>query len=190
MGQRHLPGLALAVVRDGRIETIRTYGRANVERDAPVTRETVFEIGSMTKQFTAAAVMMLVEDGRLRLDESIATYLPEVPARWRAITVRHLLTHTSGLQEYLSVPWLPDQAHALGHREMTRLFASRVAQEFAPGETWACSNTGYLLLGDIIDRVSGRSYWEFLRARIFDRAGMRATRSSEPRAFIPRRAAG
>ena len=190
MRSLRLPGVALAVVRDGKVETLRTYGKANLELDAPVTRNTVFELGSLTKQFTAAAVMMLVEDRKLALDDTIATHLPEVPEAWRAITVRHLLVHSSGLQEYLSVPGLPDQAHALGQREMTRLFASRITGEFSPGSTWAYSNTGYLLLGDLIERVSGQSYWDFLRARVFGPAGMYATRSSEPRAVIRDRAAG
>lgn len=185
-----LPGLALAVVRGSEVVTLRTYGKANLELDAPVTPNTVFELGSLTKQFTAAAVMMLAEDGRLGLDDSIAAHLPEVPDAWRAITIRHLLTHSSGLQDYLTIPGLPEQAHALGHREMTRLFASRITREFAPGDTWAYSNTGYLLLGDIIERRSGHSYWEFLRARVFVPAGMQATRSSEPRAVIRDRATG
>ena len=185
-----LPGLALAVVRNGTVETLRTYGTANLEVGAAVTRDTVFELGSLTKQFTAVAVMMLVEDGKLRLDDSIATHLPEVPGAWRGITIRHLLTHSSGLREYLSVPGLPDRAHALGHREMTGLFATSIPQEFSPGDTWAYSNTGYLLLGDIVERTSGQSYWEFLRARVFAPAGMQSTRSSEPRAVIRHRASG
>jgi CubicO group peptidase (beta-lactamase class C family) len=190
MRQLRLPGLALAIVRDGKAETIRTYGKASLELDVPVTPDTVFELGSLTKQFTASAVMMLVEDGKLRLDDSIATHLPKVPDEWRGITIRHLLTHSSGLREYLGIPGLADEAHALGHREMTALFAARIAQEFPPGDTWAYSNTGYLLLGDIIERASSQSYWEFLRARIFLPAGMQATRSSEPRAVIRNRAKG
>lgn len=185
-----LPGLALAVVRGGKVMTLRTYGKANLELDAPVTRDTVFELGSLTKQFTAVAVMMLAEDGRLRLDDSIAAHLPEVPEAWRAITIRHLLTHSAGLQDYLTIAGLPEQSHALSHREMTRLFAARITREFPPGDTWAYSNTGYLLLGDIIERASGQSYWEFLRARVFVPAGMQATRSSEPRAVIRDRATG
>jgi CubicO group peptidase (beta-lactamase class C family) len=190
MQQLRLPGLALAVVRDGAVVAVRTYGSANLELGTPVTRDTVFELGSLTKQFTAAAVMLLVEDGRLRLDDGITTHLREVPAAWRAITVRHLLTHSSGLRDYLTVPGLPEQAHSLPHREMTALFAQRVPLEFLPGETWAYSNTGYLLLGDIVERVAGESYWDFLRARIFARAEMHLTGSSEPRTVIRGRAAG
>jgi CubicO group peptidase (beta-lactamase class C family) len=186
-----LPGVAIAVVRDGEVGTIRSYGIANLELDVPVTNDTVFEIGSVTKQFTAVALMMLVEEGKVRLDDSITKHLPQLPVGWRAITVRHLLTHSSGIQEYLSVPGLPDQAHAArSHDEMSRLLGTRLKLEFKPGETWAYNNSGYLLLGNIIERASGRTYWEFLRERIFAPLGMNATRSSDPRALIPRRAAG
>jgi CubicO group peptidase (beta-lactamase class C family) len=178
-------------VRNGEIVTTRTYGAANLELDVPVTDETVFEIGSVTKQFTAAALMMLVEEGKVGLDDSIAKHLPQVPAHWRGITVRHLLTHSSGIQEYLSVRGLPEQAHAAkSHDEMTRLLGERLNLEFAPGETWAYSNSGYLLLGNVIERVSGKSYWEFLRERIFTPLGMTATRSSDPGTVIPKRATG
>ena len=186
-----LPGLALAVVREGEVATIRTYGRANLELDVPVTEETVFEIGSLTKQFTSAALMMLVEEGKVALDDSIAKHLPQIPSKWRGITVRHLLTHSGGIQEYLSVAGLADRAHAASsHDEMTRLLGQRLKLEFAPGETWAYSNPGYLLLGNIIERASGKPYWEFLSERIFAPLGMPATRSSDPRALIPKRAAG
>jgi CubicO group peptidase (beta-lactamase class C family) len=191
MRELRLPGLALAVVREGEVATIRTYGRANLELDVPVTEETVFEIGSVTKQFTSAALLMLVEEGKVALDDSIAKHLPHVPGKWRGITVRHLLNHSAGIQEYLSVAGLADQAHAASsHDEMTRLLGQRLKLEFAPGETWAYSNPGYLLLGNIIERASGKSYWEFLRERILTPLGMEATRSSDPRAVIPKRAAG
>jgi D-alanyl-D-alanine carboxypeptidase len=191
MRQLHIPGLSLAVVRDGRIAKARAYGLANVEVNAPVTEETVFEIGSVTKQFTAAAVMMLVEEGKLGLDEPIRKYLVGVPDAWSAVTLRHLLTHSSGIQNYLGVPGLPDIAHAASsHDEMNRIFFERLQLEFQPGETWSYSNSGYLLLGSIIEKASGKSYWEFLEERIFKPLGMNATRSSEPRAIIPNRASG
>lgn len=106
MRQLHLPGLDVAVVRDGQAVKSKGYGLANVELDVPVTEETVFEIGSLTKQFTAAAVLMLVEEGKVRLDDSLSKHLPGVPAAWSAVTVRHLLTHSSGIQNYLDVPGL------------------------------------------------------------------------------------
>lgn len=164
---------------------------ANLELNAPVTEETVFEIGSVTKQFTSAALMMLVEEGKVGLDDSIAKHLPQLPSTWRRITVRHLLNHSSGIQEYLSVPRLAEQAHAATtHNEMTRLLGRRLKLEFAPGETWSYSNSGYLLLGNIIEAASGKSYWEFLRERIFAPLGMSASRSSDPGSLIAQRAAG
>lgn len=191
MRQLRLPGLALVVARDGAVVTTRTYGSADLARKAPVTRDTVFELGSVTKQFTAMAVMMLVEEGKVSLDASIATYLPDVPDHWRRITVRHLLTHSSGIQEYLSVPDLAEKVHAAAdHDEITRILFESLPLEFAPGDTWAYSNSGYLLLGNIIERVSGKSYWEFLRERVFEPLEMRSTRSSDPRAKIRNRAAG
>lgn len=190
MRQQRLPGVALAVVGDA-VSTMRTYGTANLELGVPVTEETVFELGSITKQFTAVAILMLVEEGKVGLDERIATYLPQVPQPWQAITVRHLLTHSSGIQEYLSVPGLPDEAHAAESREkMAQLFFQRLKLEFAPGETWSYSNSGYLLLGSIIEKASGKSYWEFLSERVFSPLGMHATRSSNPSAIIRNRSAG
>lgn len=191
MRQLHIPGLALAVVRDGQIAKIRAYGLANVELNAPVTEDTVFELGSVTKQFTAAAILLLVEEGKIGLDEPIKKYLAGVPDAWSAVTVRHLLTHSSGIQNYLGVPGLPDAAHAApSHDEMNRIFFERLQLEFQPGETWSYSNSGYLLLGSIIEKASGKSYWEFLNECIFQPLGMSVTRSSEPRAIIPHRASG
>lgn len=106
MRQMHLPGLAIAVVRDGRVATVRAYGFANLERRLPVTESSVLELGSVSKQFTSALIMMLVEEGRVGLDERISTYLPGVPKTWAGITVRHLLTHSSGIPNYLLVPGL------------------------------------------------------------------------------------
>ena len=190
MRQRQLPGVAVAVVERGRVKTMRHYGVASLELPTPVTSDTVFELGSLSKQFTAAAILMLAEEEKIELDGSIARYLADVPQEWRAITIRHLLTHSSGIQEYLAVPGLPDQAHAVDHEGMTRMFFQRLRLEFEPGATWAYSNSGYLLLGNIIERVSGQSYWAFLEQRIFKPSGMTATRSSDPRAVIRNRARG
>lgn len=191
MRQLHIPGLSIAVVRDGRIAESRGYGLANVELKADVTEDTVFEIGSITKQFTATAIMMLVEEGKVGLDDKIAKFLAGAPKAWSAVTIRHLLTHSSGIQNYLAVPDFPDIHHAgLSHDEITAVFFERLQLEFQPGETFAYSNSGYLLLGNIIEKVSGKSYWEFLNERIFEPLGMTATRSSEPTAIIPNRASG
>jgi CubicO group peptidase (beta-lactamase class C family) len=107
MRQLHIPGLSLAIVRDGRITKAHGYGFANLELKARATKETVYEIGSNTKQFTAAAIMMLVEDGKVHLEDAITKYFPEAPEAWRGITIRHLLSHTSGIQNHVAVPhWL------------------------------------------------------------------------------------
>ena len=191
MRQLHIPGLSLAVVRDGQVIKSHGYGLANVELNSPVTADTVFELGSITKQFTATATMMLVEEGKLGLDDKISKYLAGVPEAWSEITIRHLLTHSSGIQNYLAVPNFPDiHRDGLSHDEITKLFFQRLQLEFPPGETWAYSNSGYLLLGNIIEKVSGKSYWQFLDERIFKPLGMNATRNSEPAAIITNRARG
>lgn len=190
MERFHIPGLAMAVVRDGQVIAAKGYGRASLELDAPVTPETVFEIGSITKQFTAAAIMLLVEEGKVRLDDKITTYLSGLPEAWANVTVRHLLTHTSGIKSYTSVmDFLTLCRNDHTPEEIIRM-VSEFPLEFQPGEKWAYSNTGYYLLGLIIEKASGRSYWEFLDERIFKPLGMTATRSSEPRTIIPNRARG
>src|SRR5687767_10652119 len=104
MQKQHIPGLALAVIRDGKAVKAKGYGMASVELKVPATRDTVFELGSITKQFTAVAVMMLVEEGKVKLDEKILTYVSGLPEAWANATVRHLLTHTSGIKGYTEVP--------------------------------------------------------------------------------------
>ncbi len=192
MRQLHIPGLSLAVVRDGRVVKSKGYGLAHVELNVPITEDTVFEIGSITKQFTAAAIMMLVEENKIVLDDPISKYLDGVPKAWGEVTIRHLLTHSSGIQNYLDVPGLFSETARTGlsHDDIARLFFERLQLEFRPGETWSYSNTGYLLLGNVIEKASRKSYWAFLDERIFKPLSMNATRSGEPRAIIPNRAAG
>jgi CubicO group peptidase (beta-lactamase class C family) len=186
MRQFHIPGISMAVVRDGRILKTQAYGTANVELAVPVTRDTVFEIGSMTKQFTAAAVMMLVEEGRVRLDDRLSEYLPDVPAAWSGITIRHLLTHTSGINTQdidASKLWSVGKPAVLGA-------FYKLPLEFQPGEAWVYCNKGYNVLGVVIERASGKSYADFLAERIFKPLGMLASTVSQRRVIIPGRAAG
>ena len=191
MTRMRFPGLALAVVREGAVVTTRAYGSADLAGKTPVKLDTVFEIGSISKQFTAMAVMMLVEEGKISLEASIATYLPDVPEPWRPITVRHLLTHSSGIREYLSDPDLAKEVHEAGdHAAVARLLTGRLPLDFAPGATWAYSNSGYLLLGHIVERASETPYWDFMKARVFEPAGMLSTRSSDAGAKIRNRARG
>jgi CubicO group peptidase (beta-lactamase class C family) len=196
MRQLHIPGTSLAIVRDGRIVKAKGYGFANLELKAPATKDTVYEIGSNTKQFTAAAIMMLVEEGKIRLEDAITKYFPEAPESWRGITIRHLLTHTSGIQNHVAVPdWLDvfrtnlKFETAPARDELLKMFF-KLPLEFQPGETWAYDNTGYYLLGIIIEKASGKSYWQFLNERIFKPLGMNATRNTDPQPIIPNRASG
>ena len=192
----HVPGASLAVVRDGHITKAQGYGFANLELRSPATKETVYEIGSTSKQFTATAIMMLVEEGKIRLDDTITKYFPEAPQAWRGITIRHLLTHTSGIQNHVAVPhWLDVFRTNLAFEtapsrdELLKMFF-KLPLEFQPGETWAYDNTGYYLLGIIIEKASGKSYWQFLDERIFKPLGMNATRSTDPQPIVRNRASG
>ncbi|MGC2353411.1 MAG: serine hydrolase domain-containing protein [Candidatus Udaeobacter sp.] len=196
MRRLHIPGVSLAMVRDGHIVKAQGYGFANFELKAPAIKETVYEIGSNTKQFTAAAIMMLVEDGKVRLEDEITKYFPEAPETWRGITIRHLLTHTSGIQNHVAVPdWLDifrtnlKFETAPARDELVKMFF-KLPLEFQPGETWAYDNTGYYLLGIVIEKTSGKSYWQFLDERIFKPLGMNATRSTDPQPIVPNRASG
>ena len=164
MRQLHIPGLSLAIVHDGRITKAQGYGFANVELKARATKETVYEIGSNTKQFTAAAIMMLVQDGKVHLEDAITKYFPQAPAAWHGITIRHLLSHTSGIQNHVAVPhWLDVFRTNLAFEtapprdELLKMFFT-LPLEFRPGETWAYDNTGYYLLGIIIEQVSSKTY--------------------------------
>jgi D-alanyl-D-alanine carboxypeptidase len=192
----HIPGASLAVVRNGKIIKSKGYGVADLQAGSAATPRTVYEIGSMTKQFTAVAVMILAEEGKISLDEPVTKYFAGAPDWWNRITVRHLLTHTSGIQNHVAVPGYLDifKTSITGKEtpardELLREFY-KLPSEFAPGETWAYDNTGYYLLGIIIEKASGKNYWQFLDERIFTPLGMTSTRSTDTRAIVPNRAAG
>lgn len=182
---RGIPGLAIAVSRDGRVVYAKGFGFANLEHRVPVTPETVFQSGSVGKQFTATAVMQLVADGKLSVDDPVRKYFPEAPASWDPITIRHLLTHTSGLGDY------PDDTDFRRDYTEDDLLAMIVRRplEFAPGAKWRYSNLAYVTLGILIRRVSGKYYGDFLAERIFTPLGM-GTRVISERELVPHRAAG
>jgi CubicO group peptidase (beta-lactamase class C family) len=189
MKKRRIPGLALAVVKNGEVVKVQGYGLANLEHDAPVTPETVFELASVTKQFTATAIMRLSEQGKLKLDDPINKYLPDAPSKWNGITIRHLLTHTGGI-----VSLEQGFADLSGKTEVSteELFRS-VAKDplsFAPGERHQYSDAGYFLLGMIIEKVSGQRYRHFLREQFFNSLAMTATSILDQWAIIKHRAAG
>jgi CubicO group peptidase (beta-lactamase class C family) len=196
MQRQKVPGVALGIVRKGQVIAAKGYGDANVELSVPVTAETIFQSGSVGKQFTATAVMLQVEDGRLALDDSITKYFTDAPPSWRPITVRHLLTHTSGIPDYeTEVANSGGGAQVVDYRrdyteeQMTKI-AYRMPLKFAPGSRWSYSNTGYVLLGILIHKVSGRFYGDVLKDRVFTPLGMKTARVISEADIVPHRAAG
>jgi CubicO group peptidase (beta-lactamase class C family) len=174
MTRQRVPGVALVVVRDGRIVKIAGYGVADREKNVPVGPNTVFKIGSVSKQFIAAGIMLLAQDGKLAVDDSVRKFLPDAPEAWSGITLRHLLSHTSGLiregPAFEPFTIQPDI-------DVVRSAYPRPLQS-KPGEKYAYSNVGYFTLAEIITRVSGRPWSEFLRERVFVPSGMTATRTT------------
>ena len=186
MTQKQIPGLALAILRNGRPIKVGTYGFADVELNARVKPDTLFQSASVGKQFTAALVQLLAGDGKLSLDDKLSDHLSGGPAVWDKITVRHLLTHTSGLGGYPEdFNFRRDRSEA----ELVQLIA-RQPLAFEPGTDWKYSNLGYVLLGAIARSVTGRFYGELLDERIFVPAGMKSARIMSEADIIPGRASG
>jgi CubicO group peptidase (beta-lactamase class C family) len=187
MTRQRIPGVAVAIVQKGKVLKSQGYGYANVEHAVPVTSETMFQSGSVGKQFTAALVMMLVEDGRIRLDASVRDYLPDAPESWQPITIRHLLTHTSGIPNYTD--GAIDCRRDYSEGQLAQV-AYGLSLEFAPGSRWSYSNTGYLLLGIVIHEAGGQFYGDLLRERVFRPLGMKTARVISEADIVPHRAAG
>jgi CubicO group peptidase (beta-lactamase class C family) len=188
MARQKIPGLSLAVVRDGALERARGYGLANLELGVAASERTIYQSGSLGKQFTAALVMLLVEEGRLALDDRIGRHLPGLPPAWAGITIRHLLTHTSGIEDYTETE-LVNYRLDYTDDELLRLVAT-LPLDFAPGVKWSYSNTGYLLLGLVVNRATGRFYGDLLRERVFAPLGMRTARVISEEEIVENRAAG
>jgi CubicO group peptidase (beta-lactamase class C family) len=186
MQRQSIPGLSLLVARGGKIIRAQGFGLANVELQVPVKPETVFQSGSVGKQFTATAVMMLVEEGKVGLDDNLTKYFPHAPNRWNEVTVRELLSHTGGFGDYpknfnFRKDWTED--------ELLKMVEG-IPLEYAPGTKWEYSNLGYLTLGILIHRVTGEFYGDFLQQRIFQPLGMSSTRIISEADIVPNRAAG
>lgn len=185
--RQRIPGMSVAVLRGDSVLLARGYGFADLEHRVPATDSTLYQSASVGKQFTAALVLTLAREGRLGLDTSIRRWLPEAPAAWQPITVRHLLTHTSGIPDYTegAVDYRRDYTE-----DELLAAAVRLPLEFTPGETWRYSNTGYALLGFLVRRATGRFYGDLLRERVFGPAGMPTARIISESDVIPNRASG
>ena len=184
--RQHIPGLSLLVARDGNIVLAQGYGLANVELQVPVKPETVFQSGSVGKQFTATAVMMLVEEGKINLDDPIVKYFKNAPTSWREVTVRELLSHTAGFTDY---PENFDFRKDYTEADLLKIVEG-IPLAFEPGTKWSYSNLGYLTLGILIHNVTGKFYGDFLQERIFQPLGMTTTRIISEADIVPNRAAG
>lgn len=186
MQRQHIPGLSLLVIKQGQIVMAEGFGLSNVELQVPVKPETVFQSGSVGKQFTATAVMMLVEQGKLALDDPLTKFFPDAPAAWKEVTVRELLSHTAGFGDYpkdfnFRKDWTED--------EELKLIES-IPLAYPPGTKWAYSNFGYVTLGILIHRVTGQFYGDYLQEHIFKPLGMQSTRIISEADIVPNRAAG
>lgn len=187
MASQRIPGMAVAVIRRGEVIKAQGYGFATVEHQVPVTDRTIFQSGSLGKQFTATAVMLQVEDGKLSLADPLTKHFDQAPAAWRDITVRHLLTHTSGIPDYNDGQL--DYRKDYSEDELVA-FAMTLPLDFQPGAEWKYSNTGYILLGALVRKVSGSFYGDVLRDRVFTPLGMTTARIISEADIVPNRAAG
>lgn len=185
--QQRIPGLALAVMRDGQIIKAQGYGLSNIELNVPISPQTIFQSGSVGKQFTATGIMMLVEEGKVGLDDKLAKYFPGAPDSWNKFTVRNLLTHTSGIKDYTDKNF--DYRRDYTEEDLLKIL-QKLPFDFAPGDKWSYSNSGYMLLGILIHKVTGKFYGDFLQERIFKPLGMMTTRIISEQDIVPNRSAG
>jgi CubicO group peptidase (beta-lactamase class C family) len=187
LARQRIPGISVAVLRGDSVLLARGYGFANLEHRVPATDSTIYQSGSVGKQFTAAAIVTLAREGKLGIDDPVRKWLPEAPSAWRKVTIRHLLTHTSGIPDYTDD--LVDFRRDYTEEQLAKLYA-RLPLQFAPGATWSYSNTGYALLGFVVRRVTGKFYGDYLRERVFQPLGMRTARVISESEIVPNRAAG
>lgn len=184
------PGAAVILVRDGRVLFRKGYGMANLELAVPIEPDMVFRLGSITKQFTAVAILMLADQGKLALEDPLSRFLPDYPTHDHFISVEHLLTHTSGIRSYTDIPeWRPLWRKDFTVQELVDFFKYQPMQ-FTPGKQFSYNNSGYILLGAIIEKVSGQTYEAFIQQNIFNPLGMRQSYYDDPIRVISRRVAG
>jgi len=182
---------SVLLARNGEVILAKGYGLANIEFDAANTPATKFRLGSITKQFTAAAILQLQEKGKLSVGDPISKYIPDSPAAWSSITIHHLLTHTSGIPSYTNQPGYPTRMRELAGTPLEFIKRFRdLPLEFKPGEKFRYDNSGYFLLGVIIERASGMKYEEYLQKYVFQPLGMTDTGYDWPATILKNRASG
>ena len=183
------PGIAVLVARNGEILFNKGYGFASLEHRVPVTSETKFRIGSISKQFTAAAILRLQEEHKLDVHDPLSKFIPDYP-RGKEVTIHHLLTHTSGIHDYIAKPdFLKSVTLGVKPEDWIQSFKND-PYDFDPGTKWAYCSSGYFLLGYIIEKVSGKTYAEYLKDQLFDPLEMRDTGVHTPTAIIEKEAFG
>lgn len=184
-------GVSVAVVKAGRPLVMKGYGFADLENDIPATSETVYRVGSLTKQFTSAAIMRLMEQGKLSLDDTLQKFLPDFPTQGNHVTVRHLLNHTSGIKSYTSLgpKWQRVMRIDLATDSLVALFANEPF-DFKPGDAYRYNNSGYFLLGMIIEKLSGKTYGQYLQDEFFTPLGLKGTIYCDQAPLIKHRAQG
>jgi D-alanyl-D-alanine carboxypeptidase len=182
----HLPSVSLVVIKNGEIVRAQGYGLADVEGKVPAQADTVYKIGSVSKQFIATAIMLLVQDGRIALTDPVVKYIPAAPATWAPITIRHLLTHTSGIVRE-SPAFSPIRDEPEAHVFNAALSAPL---RFVPGEKWEYSNIGYYALAEIIAVAAGTPWTNYLHERVFAPAGLATTFPTNTTRSVPNLAAG
>jgi len=190
LAQGSVAAMSIGVQRGGEPLLMRGYGLADIENDVPATAETVYRIGSITKQFTAASVMQLVEAGEMGLDDLMTEYLPDYPMQGHEVTIRHLLTHTSGIQSYTGMQsWRPQVTLDLTDEELVAIFSAEPFN-FAPGERYLYNNSGFYLLGMIVGEASGESYRDYVNGHLFEPLGLTGSSYCDERPIIRGRAEG
>ena len=184
------PGATFLISKNGSVIYKKAFGLANLELNVPMKTENVFKIGSMTKQFTAISILMLIEQGKLNLDDEITKFIPDYPTNGNKITIHHLLTHTSGIKDYTRVKGL----NAIAQKDLTPLelidFSKNEPIDFVPGEKYKYNNSGYVILGYIIEKVTGQPYANFVEEQIFNKLEMTASQYASQREVIKNRASG
>ena len=186
MQKQHVPGLSLAVIKDGKVIKVEGYGLANVELNVPASPESVYKIGSVSKQFIATGIMLLMQEGRISLTDPVSKFLEGTPDTWKEITVRHLLTHTSGIVR--EAPGF-DPLKVQNDADVIKT-AYPLPLRFAPGEKWEYCNVGYFALAEIIRKISGKPWGDYLNERLFTPLEMNATRTTNMTELVQNRANG